>query len=203
MNEFEKALIKYLGEDNLEKIQRIKVGICGAGGLGSNVAASLVRSGFRDFVIADFDRVDTTNLNRQFFFFNQVGECKADALEENLKAVNKDISVKKHILKIDRDNAAAVFDGCDVLVEAVDRADVKPIIIETAMAIGAFCVSASGMAGVGGSDEMITRKFGDRLYIVGDFKSDIEKGVPPLAPRVNIAAAKEADLILEWVIGKI
>ena len=53
-----------------------RVGIAGAGGLGSNCAAHLVRAGMKKLVIADFDVVNESNLNRQFFFRNQLGQKK-------------------------------------------------------------------------------------------------------------------------------
>ena len=58
MNEFEKALVSYIGEEKLRKIQSVKIGIAGAGGLGSNCAFNLVRSGFNKLLIVDYDRVE-------------------------------------------------------------------------------------------------------------------------------------------------
>lgn len=69
MNSFEKGLSDYIGHDRLSKIQQIKIGIAGAGGLGSNCAFNLVRSGFTKFKIVDFDLVEPSNLNRQFYFW--------------------------------------------------------------------------------------------------------------------------------------
>lgn len=56
MNVFKSGLLKYFDEKSLTKIESVKVGIAGAGGLGSNCAFNLVRSGFTDFVVADFDK---------------------------------------------------------------------------------------------------------------------------------------------------
>lgn len=54
----------------------MKIGIAGAGGIGSNVAANLVRSGVTSLKIVDFDRVESSNLNRQFYFSDQIGCLK-------------------------------------------------------------------------------------------------------------------------------
>ena len=59
------------------------IGIGGAGGLGSNVAVNLVRSGITDIKIADFDVIEQSNLNRQFYFRDQIGQNKVNALYEN------------------------------------------------------------------------------------------------------------------------
>ncbi len=54
------------------RIQHKRVGIAGCGGLGSNCAVALVRTGIVNLVIADFDVIDESNLNRQYYFLNQV-----------------------------------------------------------------------------------------------------------------------------------
>ena len=88
MNAAEQGMAAYLGEERLAFLQTVTVGIAGAGGLGSNCAMHLVRSGFKRFVIADFDRVEPSNLNRQAFRLDQVGEKKVAALAENMRGVN-------------------------------------------------------------------------------------------------------------------
>ena len=55
-----------------ENLKTKIVGIAGAGGLGSNCAASLARTGVGKLIIADFDVVSEANLNRQFYFYDQI-----------------------------------------------------------------------------------------------------------------------------------
>ena len=69
------------------------VGIAGAGGLGSNVAMALTRTGVGNLIIADFDRVSESNLNRQFYFKHQVGFKKVDVLKTNLLSINPDLNI--------------------------------------------------------------------------------------------------------------
>ena len=64
------------------------VGIAGVGGLGSAVAVSLARIGVGKLIIADFDVVEPSNLNRQQYFVDQLGYFKVDALTENLRRIN-------------------------------------------------------------------------------------------------------------------
>ena len=78
----------YLKPDEANALGSACVGIAGAGGLGSNCAMHLVRSGIGKLVIADFDTVNESNLNRQFFFRDQVGRVKVEALRENLLRIN-------------------------------------------------------------------------------------------------------------------
>lgn len=201
MNHFEDSLVKYFGKDRLRKIQKVKVGIAGAGGLGSNCAANLVRSGFRKFVVCDFDIVEMSNLNRQFYFPDQIGMPKIDALAENLFRINPSLELEMVKIKINEGNAAQIFSSCDIVVEAFDCAISKRILAETYANFARLYVSASGIAGWGDSDGIAIRKINDNFYMVGDARSEVSEGLPPCSPRVSIAAAKEADIVLSWVIN--
>lgn len=200
MNDFERALLTQIGDTRLKKIQGIRVGIAGVGGLGSNCAQFLVRSGFRRFRLVDFDVVEWTNLNRQFYFADQVGRKKVEALRENLLRINPNLDIKIMDLRITPENASSVFPDCDVLVEALDSAASKKLLVETYLNSHKLLVCASGMAGWGNSNSIKTRKIQEHFYLVGDMVSEVGPGCPPMAPRVNIVAAKEADVVLSYVI---
>ncbi|MCX7714905.1 MAG: sulfur carrier protein ThiS adenylyltransferase ThiF [Clostridia bacterium] len=202
MNEFKQGLLTYLTNTQLSKIEGVKIGIAGVGGLGSNAAVNLARSGFCRFVAVDFDVVEASNLNRQFYFLDQIGEYKAEALKKNLLKINSQIEVCPKINRITRENVCCLFAGCDILIEAVDSPKVKPIIAEAAAKLNIFCVCASGIAGFGNTDGISVKKINDMLYIVGDMKTQANKNNPPLSPKVAIAAAKQADLVLEYVLKK-
>lgn len=201
MNQFEQALLRYLSPGQLARIQRVKVGIAGAGGLGSNCAAALVRTGFRRLKIADFDSVEASNLNRQFYFLAQVGRPKVEALRENLALINPAVQVEILPLRVEADNVAALFADCDIVVEAFDRPEYKRLVVETYLGSGKLLVAASGLAGWGDSDAIGVHRIKDTFHLVGDLATGIGPGCPPLAPRVAIAAAKQADVILAHILG--
>ncbi|MFH1877671.1 MAG: sulfur carrier protein ThiS adenylyltransferase ThiF [Candidatus Omnitrophota bacterium] len=201
MNDFEKEILKSLGKENFLKVRNVKIGIAGAGGLGSNCAFNLVRAGFRKFRIIDFDRVEHSNLNRQFYFLDQVGKNKVSALAENLKRINPDIGLEALVKRVEKDNAAELFGDCDIVVEAFDRAQYKSMLVSSLAASGKLIVSASGLAGAGKSDEIKVHRKGKNLIVIGDLVSDVNEA-PPLSPRVNIAAAKQADTILEYILTR-
>lgn len=200
MNNFEIGIKKYLKEDELEKIRKVRVGIAGAGGLGSNCAFNLVRCGFCRFVIADYDVVDGSNLNRQFFFNEQVEKSKVEMLKENLEKINPDVEIAVVEKKIEKKNIEEIFESCDLIVEAFDEASYKKMIVETYMKSEKLLVAASGMGGFGNSDNIVTKKIRDNFYIVGDFVSEVNENCPPLSPSVNITAAKQADVILTYIL---
>jgi len=199
MNDFEKALEEILGEENLAGIQKVRVGIAGAGGLGSNCALFLVRCGFKKFRIVDFDVVENSNLNRQFFFAAQVGRRKVDALKENLLLINPDLEIEVLPERIEQ-GCVNLFTDCDAVVEALDRAEHKRMVVEAYMNSGKLLVAASGLAGWGRSDSIKIHRVKDNFYLVGDLVSGVGPGCPALAPGVNVAAAKQADVVLSFFI---
>ena len=64
-----------------------RIGIAGLGGLGSNIAAALARSGVGHLILADFDTVELSNINRQLYTLNHIGQKKAEALPMILTAI--------------------------------------------------------------------------------------------------------------------
>lgn len=200
MNEFEKSLLAYFTWKQLGKIQHVHVGIAGAGGLGSNCAFNLVRCGFKKMTVCDFDVVETSNLNRQFYFLDQIGISKVEALKSNLLRINPDAEITSYQERITAQNAKILFEKCDAVVEAFDQPVDKKMLAEVYAYSERFYVSASGLAGWGNSDEIIVRKISETFCLIGDGKSGVSQQSPPCSPRVNIAAAKEADCVLEWAL---
>ena len=188
-------------EDIKHSLKFKTVGIAGAGGLGSNGAVALARSGIGKLIIADFDVVSESNLNRQYYFFEQIGQIKVYALKENLQRINPAVEVDAHNIKIDEYNIGNIFAGCDIIIEAFDNAEEKKILIETVLSEfpDKPIISGSGMAGYGDSNLIHSRQI-DNLYICGDEKSEISDDNPPLAPKVGIVANMQANLVLELLL---
>jgi len=201
MDAFVKNIIKKVGEDNFRKIQNARIGLAGAGGLGSNCACNLVRVGFKRFTIADFDIVEPANLDRQFYFIDQIGMNKVDSLKANLLRINPFLELKMINERIENTNIKELFNDCDVIVECFDKAEYKSMLVSELIYSGKLIISASGLGGIGSSDDIRVHKIKKNLIIIGDLKSDIDRA-PALSPRVNVAAAKQADVVLEFVINR-
>lgn len=191
----------YLTPVQREILGRAKVGIAGLGGLGSNVICHLLRAGISRFVAADFDVVSTSNLNRQFFFADQIGMKKTEALAANLHRINPDAELDFRDLKLTGENTQELFADCDVVVEAFDKADAKTMLIGALANSGIPVVAASGLAGFGKSNDIRVRKAGKALYLVGDLVSGISAELAPASPRVGIAAAMEANTVVAILLG--
>lgn len=200
MNDFEKELIVKIGAEHFAALQAVQVGIAGCGGLGSNCAMHLARSGFKKLTIVDFDTVQLSNLNRQFYFMDQVGMYKTEALGINLKRINPDIELYAHTTKIQADTIEEIFCGCDIVVEAFDAAAYKSMLVERLSGKKRLLVCASGICGWGHTDAIQTRFLKNNVILIGDLITDCNQK-PPFAPRVALAAAKQADAVLHFVLS--
>ena len=178
------------------------VGIAGLGGLGSVVAWALARSGVGRLIVADFDRVEGDNLNRQQYFVEQIGQSKVTATIENLQRVNPEVQVTGHEVQLDEANIPTIFADVDVVAECFDQASAKQMMVETVLTKlpGTPIVTVSGLAGYGHSNAIRTRVVTDRLILVGDNERGIDQGLPLTAGRVWIAASHQANAILELLL---
>jgi len=201
MKEFEKL---YFAKRDLLVLSILKestVGIAGAGGLGSNAAMLLARAGVGQLIIADFDVVEPSDLNRQFYFLDQIGLPKVVALEQNLKKLNPYSIYEMHHIRITPDNVKEIFSRADLLIEAFDRAEEKQMLIEQWLTHFPRkpIIAASGLAGYGGNNKLRQRKLGN-LYICGDQATECDECTAPMAPRVTVVAAMQANLAIELLV---
>lgn len=192
----------YLTDEEREKLEHVTIAIVGAGGLGSNCAMHLVRAGVRHLILADFDTVSESNLNRQFFFRDQIGEKKVEALATNLRRIEPGVALTLVSDRLDIEGVARLIAPADLVIEAVDGAETKSALIALALQSGKKVVAASGMAGWGNSNAMRVRRMGESLVLVGDGETEVGAALPPQSPRVGIAAAMEANSAIALILGK-
>jgi sulfur carrier protein ThiS adenylyltransferase len=180
-------------------LKNYRIGIAGAGGLGSNCAVALAKCGVGTVVISDFDVIEKENLDRQYYFTDQVGMLKTIALKENIARINPDVTVIIHQKRLDSNNIPEVFSGCHVIVEAFDSTEMKQMLIETVQLkmAGIPLIIGSGIAGWGNCETIRCRKIDDTLYICGDESSEISENCPPMAPRVGMVANMQANVVIE------
>lgn len=179
-----------------EPLKDARVTIAGAGGLGSNIAIALARSGVGHLTLIDFDVIEMSNLNRQQYKVSQVGMPKVVALKQNLLEFNPFIDIEIHQVKITPDNIETLFADCDIVCEAFDNPMAKAMLLDgvTNFYPDKPLVMGNGMAGLHMTNEMQTKQQLSNVYICGDGYS---KGVEGLmAPRVMVCAGHEANAIL-------
>lgn len=171
----------------------MKIGIAGAGGIGSNVALNLVRSGVSRLKIVDFDRVEASNLNRQFYFHDQIGRLKVEMLAENLRRIRAEIDIEAVAARIEAANCREIFADCPLVVEGLDGRTDKKMLLESLAEGERIVVSACGIAGYE-LEGIRVQRLGN-CFIVGDFTSDCA-GFPLFAHKVLAVASRMTDIIL-------
>lgn len=195
---------------DIEKAERIRlklkdsvVGIAGAGGLGSNAAVALARAGVGKLIIVDFDKVEETNLNRQYYFRNQIGRVKVEALKENIKKIDESLKIEILNHRLTKDSMYKPFQEADVVIEALDDAEIKTTFIEEILTKlpGKPIVGASGVSGYGHSDRITTKKMGNLYMCYDEAAKDSEEDVL-MAPKVCLMANWQANLALEILLGE-
>ena len=172
----------------------LTIGIAGVGGIGSTVAQLLVRCGVRHLRLMDFDRVEESNLNRQFYFHDQQGRYKVEMLASNLGRIDPHVVLDTRCVRLDRHNMAGLLEGCDLVVEGADDRFLKKELVEVLAGGTVPVVSASGIAGTD-LDTLRVKHFGN-LIVVGDLVSD-EADTPLFPPKVHMVAARMAGEVLK------
>lgn len=198
------ALEERHGAELQRKLSEASVAVCGLGGLGSNIAIALVRAGVGKLHIIDFDRVDISNLNRQQYFPEQLGQYKADALYDTLKRIAPYCEIVKEQVKLDEDNIPKLLADDDIIVEAFDKADQKAMLVNCVLEElpEKYLVSGSGMAGIAPSNMITTKKITKRFYICGDGVSDVADGMGLVSSRVLICAGHQAHAVIRIIAGE-
>jgi len=184
------------------KLKAATVGIAGLGGLGSAIAVALARVGIGKLILADFDVVEPSNLNRQQYFVDQLGMLKTEALVSSLRKINPYVELEAHAVKLTPDNIFPLFGKTNVMIEAFDRADQKVMLMQAFAAVqpDVPLVAASGLAGFGPEETIGVKKMGKNIYVVGDLETGAKPGCGLMAPRVGIAASMQANLALRLIV---
>ncbi|ALQ34794.1 sulfur carrier protein ThiS adenylyltransferase ThiF [Fusobacterium hwasookii] len=199
----EEDLLKRNVKGIAKKLKEAEVCILGLGGLGSNVAVLLARSGIGYLKLIDFDVVEASNLNRQQYRISHIGIKKTEAIKTIIKEINPFVEIDTLDIKVDRENILSVVEDIEIVVEAFDRAETKAMAIEELLTNkNKIVISASGMAGLGSANEIITRKIRDNFYLIGDSYSDYEEYSGIMSTRVMLCAAHQANVVLRLILGE-
>ena len=196
--EWIKALTERHGKELQQAFSSATVAICGLGGLGSNIAIHLARAEIGKLILIDFDRVDITNLHRQQYKASQIGMYKTYALTDNLREINPYIEFETHTERIAEENAVTLLQGVDIICEAFDNAEAKAMLTDIVLSElpDKYLVAASGMAGMGVTNSIKTRRITSRFYLCGDETSEVSENIGLVAPRVALCAAHQALTVL-------
>ena len=200
--ELERAFDARFPKEMKEKFSKAHVAVAGLGGLGSNIAVMLARSGVGHLFLVDFDTVDVTNLNRQMYMIPHLGRPKAEALPDILCQINPYLKYESVCTKVTPENIKELFEGYPIVCEAFDRPDQKAMLVRELLSqfSETIVVSGNGMAGFGDTNNIQTKQMMKRLYVCGDQKTDVGNGTGLMAPRVAACAAHQANKVLQLIL---
>ncbi len=119
------------------RLKQAKVAVTGAGGLGCPASTYLALAGVGEIHLFDFDRVELSNLNRQFLYTpEEVGRLKAEAAAERLMEINPEIKVEAICEKVTYDNAFELLKGYSAIVDGTDNFAVRYAVNDAAAVLG-------------------------------------------------------------------
>ena len=137
-------LLPEVGVAGQERLLGSKVLLIGAGGLGSPAALYLAAAGVGTIGLADMDTVDVTNLQRQIIHDSlRVGWSKVDSARHSIAALNPDVHVITHEVRVDESNAADLMQQYDVVVDGGDNFDVRYALSDASVETGVPVVYGS------------------------------------------------------------
>ena len=142
-NIFERS-IGLLGEENFDLLKDKFIAVFGLGGVGGTALEALARTGFKNFILIDFDKVDPSNLNRQILYTEaDIGRTKVDAARDRIHAINDFANISTFQMK------AQDFDynqKIDFIVDAIDDVEGKLFILSKAQELNIPSIMSLGMA---------------------------------------------------------
>jgi len=138
-------LLEGVGRVGQEKLLSSRVLLIGAGGLGAPLALYLVAAGVGTLGIADSERLDLSNLQRQVLFTtDDIGRPKAEAARAKLKRLNPDVEIEIHSERVTAENVMTTIRDYHFIVDATDNLSTK-FLINDACVLSARPFSHGGL----------------------------------------------------------
>ena len=199
------ALCKRHGEAKQSQLTNAKVAVLGLGGIGSNICMALARLGVGTILIADYDKVELTNVFRQHYSLSDVGAYKTERLKRQILEINPYLKIISKNVFLTEENVVELIKDYDIICEAFDNKETKASIINKILETYSekFVISGNGMAGYKSLNEIQTKRYGNRLFVCGDQKYGIETEQTLMAPRVCACAMHEANVVLQLILNNL
>ena len=140
--------ISLVGETNFKKIQEKTVLIVGLGGVGGYATESLVRSGIKNLILIDHDKIDITNINRQIISTsNNIGNNKVDEFKKRILEINPECNIITHNLFLDNSSKDILNNyKIDYIIDCCDSIEAKKLLIDYSLEKNIKLISSMGTA---------------------------------------------------------
>ena len=183
-------LLDEVGIDGQQKLLDAKVLLLGAGGLGSPAALYLAAAGVGTLGIVDDDVVDLSNLQRQVIHNSErVGVAKVDSAEETIRALNPDVKVEKHKLRLGPDNIMQILPGYDIVVDGLDNFPSRYLLNDASVRLRIPVVSAAILG------------FDGQLSVFKPYEGPCYRCLFPVPPPAELAPSCGANGVLGVLPG--
>jgi sulfur-carrier protein adenylyltransferase/sulfurtransferase len=184
------TLLPEVGVDGQLKLLNAKVLLLGAGGLGAPTALYLAAAGIGTLGLVDDDVVDASNLQRQVIHNTQrIGEPKTSSARKTIEALNPDVDVVEHNLRLDAGNILELIEGYDVIVDGADNFPTRYLLNDASVRLRKPVVSASILS------------FDGQISTFVPFEGPCYRCLYPTPPPAELAPSCSANGVLGVMAG--
>jgi molybdopterin/thiamine biosynthesis adenylyltransferase/rhodanese-related sulfurtransferase len=183
-------LLPEVGVEGQQKLLDAKVLLLGAGGLGAPAALYLAAAGVGTLGIVDDDEVDLSNLQRQVIHTtDRIGLPKVDSAEETINAINPDVDVVKHPVRLDASNVIELIEPYDIVVDGLDNFPTRYLLNDASVRLRKPVVSASILG------------FDGQLSVFKPYEGPCYRCLYPVPPPAELAPSCGANGVLGVLPG--
>jgi len=198
-------MLPTVGVEGQERLLRARVLVVGLGGLGSPVALYLAAAGVGTLVVADFDTVELSNLQRQILHTDaRIGLSKVDSARQTLQAVNPQVRIEGFKGSIDADSLPALLAGVDAVVDGCDNFTTRFAVNDACFRVGVPLISGAAIR-TEGQVAVFSGTLGGPcyqcLYPRDGARDEICAATGVLAPVVGIVGSIQATETLKILVG--
>lgn len=184
--------IIYRGKDDIGKLSKARLIVCGAGALGSNLVAHLARQGFKNMTVIDRDRVEEQNIGTQVYSVDDIGGLKAEILRnliyrevgEDIEAISKELTAK---------NASKFLNGFDVVIDSFDNSVSRRVITEHCKEANVPCLH------IGVNGDYGELRWNEKYIIPSDAGDDI-CDYPLARNLIYLVTAVAGELLIRFIL---
>ena len=127
-------ILKKIGVIGQKKLKSAKVLVLGMGGLGCPLSIYLASLGIGTIGIVDNDKVELSNLNRQIIYnINDIGKYKVDVAKNKIKLINKNIIIKSHKIRLNKNNIEKLIKNFDIVCDGTDNFKTRLLVNDHAL----------------------------------------------------------------------
>jgi molybdopterin/thiamine biosynthesis adenylyltransferase len=145
---YERQLFLF-GKSGQAKLAHSRACVIGCGGLGSIASQYLAMAGIGFLRLIDYDTVEISNLNRQFFSVKDLGKPKVSCLKERLEQLNPETKIEEVKEKITDKNCVSFIRNCDVILDCLDNLETRLVLSDACQRLGKPLIhgSVDGLSG--------------------------------------------------------